>query len=219
MRYAIINEQRVENIVVAEQSYFERLVEIFPDSTIQECTITSDYFVEISIGDYFINNRFQRYMRVAKLTIQQKRELFGQQVDGQRYFNVFIASDGTPCIEEKDVIDCTNTNVSWVNDLVISDFAIDLPSVTPPAMTGYGILIPTEAVSLNLFPNNQFNLNGFVINLTSTSQGLAVDLGYLGWQEFRDEQDKEINSTIKDSFSALWYELLTRYQNNEIIPL
>jgi hypothetical protein len=88
-----------------------------------------------------------------------------------------------------------------------------------PAMTGYGILIPTEAETLNLFPNNQFKLGGFIINLTTTSQGLAVDLAFLGWQEFRDEQDKPQNETIKLSFSALWYELLTRYQNNEIIQL
>ena len=44
MRIAIINNQRVENIVVADQSYIGRLEEIFPDSTIKECTILSDYF-------------------------------------------------------------------------------------------------------------------------------------------------------------------------------
>ena len=159
-------------------------------------------------------------MKIAKLNIEQYRKLIGQDLGDGTLFNPVINKDGYVILTEHEISQTTNTDFIWVQDLPLIEI-YDIPSTntTPPSMTGYGILIPTEAVSLNLFPDNKFNLNGFIIELTSTSQGLAVDLGYLGWQEFRDEQDNEINSTIKASFSALWYELLTRYNNGEIIQL
>lgn len=158
-------------------------------------------------------------MKIAPLTIVQFRQLYGQEYSENAVFNPSATADGTYYISEQEINQYQWTTFAWIKDLVLIDYSTDIPDTTPPSMTGYGILIPTEAETLNLFPNNKFNLGGYVIELTSTSQGLAVDLGYLGWTGFREEQDKAFNSTIKDSFSALWYELLTRYQNNEIIQL
>ena len=86
-------------------------------------------------------------------------------------------------------------------------------------MTGTGVLIPTEAEVLELFPNNQFNLNGYVVNLTNTASGLAVDVAYLLWEGFRQEQDNGINIVINNTFYNLWYQLLAKYQNGDTIPL
>jgi hypothetical protein len=158
-------------------------------------------------------------MRIAPLTIEQYRSLYRQAYDEASFFNPASAPDGSYFISEEEINGYNGDQFAWIKDLPLIDYTTELPDLTPPAMTGYGILIPTEATALNLFPNNHFNLGGYEINLTQTSQGLAVDLGYLNWQGFRDEQDKPFNATIKASFSALWYELLTRYNNNEIIQL
>lgn len=157
--------------------------------------------------------------KIALLTIEQYRSLYNKEFTPDNYFNPASTPEGQFFISEQEINAYNGTEFAWIKDLPLIDYSTSMPDTTPPSMTGYGILIPTEAESLNLFPNNQFHLGGYVIQLTSTSQGLAVDLGYLNWQGFRDEQDKPINATIKASFSALWYELLTRYQNNEIIQL
>lgn len=157
--------------------------------------------------------------KIAPLTIEQYRSLYNQNYNTDSTFNPTASPDGSYFISEQEINAYTGTEFAWIKDLILIDYTTDLPDTTPPTMTGYGILIPTEAVTLNLFPNNKFNLGGYEINLTSTSQGLAVDLGYLNWQGFRDEQDKPYNITINASFSALWYELLSRYNNNEIITL
>jgi hypothetical protein len=157
--------------------------------------------------------------QIAPLTIEQYRELYQKQYDDSSYFNPTAAPDGSYFISEEEINAYNGQEYAWIKDLILIDYTTDLPDTTPPQMTGYGILIPTEAETLDLFPNNHFNLGGYEINLTTTSQGLAVDLGYLNWQGFRDEQDKPHNATIKASFSALWYELLSRYNNNEIITL
>lgn len=157
--------------------------------------------------------------KIAPLTIEQYRSLYGQIFSQDMTFNPSALPDGSYFISEEEINAYSGTQFAWIKDLPLIDYSTDLPDVTPPTLTGYGILIPTEAEILNLFPNNKFNLGGYEINLTPTSQGLAVDLGYLNWQGFRDEQDKPFNATIKASFSALWYELLARYNNNEIIQL
>lgn len=90
---------------------------------------------------------------------------------------------------------------------------------TAPTSTGYGIVIPSKYVNAGLFPDNIFTLGTYEIPLSEYNGGLAVDLAYLGWQDFRDEQDKPYNKDIKNKFSGLWYELLTAYQNNEIVQL
>ena len=157
--------------------------------------------------------------KIALLTIEQYRSLYGKQFSEDMTFNPSALPEGQFFISEEEINAYQGEQFAWIKDLPLIDYSTSMPDTTPPQMTGYGILIPTEAEALNLFPNNQFHLGGYVIELTNTTQGLAVDLAYLGWQGFRDEQDKPINATIKASFSALWYELLSRYQNNEIIPL
>ena len=218
MIYAKVENNKIIDYIVSDESYIERLIEIFEGFDIIEIGVNEANQIS-SIGEYYVNEQFKRYMKIANLTVEQYRKLYGKYLIDDRIFNFFISPDGSVCIPEEDINDCTNTELQWVKDLTIIDYSTTLPDTTPPQMTGYGILIPTEAETLNLFPNNKFNLGGYEITLTTTSQGLAVDLGYLGWQGFRDEQDKPYNSTIKDSFSALWYELLLRYQNNEIIQL
>ena len=158
-------------------------------------------------------------MRIAPLTIEQYRTLYKKYYDANSTFNPTASPDGSYFISEEEINAYEGTEYAWIKDLPLIDYSETMPDTTVPQMTGFGILIPTEAETLNLFPNNKFNLGGYEITLTSTSQGLAVDLGYLNWQGFRDEQDKAYNATIKASFSALWYELLARYTNNEIIQL
>lgn len=218
MIYALVENNKIIDYIVGSETYLDRLKEIFADKQVIEIGVNEAKQIS-SIGEYYVNGQYKRYMKIANLTVEQYRKLYGQYLKDDRIFNFFISPDGSVSIPEEDINDCTNTALQWVKDLVIFDYSTTLPDTTPPSMTGYGILIPTEAETLNLFPDNKFNLGGYVIELTSTSQGLAVDLGYLGWTGFREEQDKAFNSTIKDSFSALWYELLTRYQNNEIIQL
>lgn len=158
-------------------------------------------------------------MRIAPLTIEQYRTLYKKYYDANSTFNPSSTPDGSYFISEEEINAYNGQEYAWIKDLPLIDYSEDMPDTTVPTMTGYGILIPTEAEALDLFPNNHFKLGGYEITLTSTSQGLAVDLAYLGWQGFRDEQDKPYNATIKASFSALWYELLRRYTNNEIIQL
>lgn len=158
-------------------------------------------------------------MKIAPLTIEQYRLLYRKQYDNGAFFNPTASPEGLYFISEEEINAYQGTEFAWIKTLPLVDYSTLMPDTTPPQMTGYGILIPTEAEALELFPNNKFNLGGFEITLTSTQQGLAVDLGYLNWQGFRDEQDKPQNATIKASFSALWYELLRRYNNNEIIQL
>ena len=158
-------------------------------------------------------------MKIAPLTIEQYRLLYRKEYNNGAFFNPTASPEGLYFISEEEINAYNGTEYAWIKDLPLIDYSETMPDTTPPQMTGYGILIPTEAETLNLFPDNKFKLGGYEITLTSTSQGLAVDLAYLGWQGFRDEQDKPYNATIKASFSALWYELLSRYNNNEIITL
>lgn len=159
-------------------------------------------------------------LKFARLNVQQHRSLIGQDIGDGTLFNPVMHKTGYIVISEWEIEQVTNNDFLWLKDLPLVDMdSLPMPDTTPPQMTGYGILLPTQCLDLGIFPNNQFNLNGFVINFTSTSQGLAVDLGYLGWQEFRDEQDNEVNSAIKTAFSNLWYEVLAKYNNGEIIQL
>lgn len=156
---------------------------------------------------------------IAYLTVEQYKQLQGKEFTQGNTFNPSSLPDGQYFISEQEINAYNGTEFAWIKDLPLVEFTTDLPDLTPPTMTGYGILIPTEAETLNLFPDNKFNLGGFEIELTQTSQGLAVDLAYLGWQGFRDEQDKPINATIKASFSGLWYTLLEKYNNQDIIQI
>jgi hypothetical protein len=218
MNYAIIGNNKIIDYVNSDQSYYNRLVEIF--NQYEVIPIGEDEMSQIaSIGEYYVNGQYLRFMKIAQLTIEQYRQLFGQSVDGTRNFSVAVTPDALLCIPEDDVTGCTNSNFTWVSGLTIQDYSITIPSTTPPTMTGTGVLLPTEVEVLELFPNNQFNLNGYVVNLTDTPSGLAVDVAYLLWEEFRQEQDNGINVTINETFYNLWYLLLTKYQNGDTIPL
>lgn len=158
-------------------------------------------------------------MKFARLNVAQHRSLIGQDLGDGTLFNPVMHKTGYIVISEWEIEQVTNTNFLWLKDLPLVDMDSVAIDTTPPQMTGYGVLLPAECQNLGIFPNNQFNLNGFVINFTETTDGLAVDLGYLGWTAFREEQDNEVNSAIKQTFSALWYAVLGKYLNNEIIQL
>ncbi|HEY1044943.1 MAG TPA: hypothetical protein VGF79_00795 [Bacteroidia bacterium] len=155
--------------------------------------------------------------KIAYLTIEQYRSLQGQYFTQDNLFNPSATADGSYFISEQEINAYEGQEFAWLKDLPLVDISNELPDTTVPVMTGSGVLIPVEAEILELFPNNTFNLGGFKIELIQSAQGLAVDLAYLNWQGFRDEQDKPQNATIKASFTALWYELLARYQRGEII--
>jgi hypothetical protein len=218
MTYAIIDNNKIVDYVNSDQSYYNRLVEIF--NQYEVIPIGENELSQVaSIGQYYINGQYLRFMKIAQLTIEQYRQLFGQSVNGTRNFSVSVTPDALLCIPEDDVTGCTNSNFTWVSGLTIQDYSITIPSTTPPTMTGTGVLLPTEVEVLELFPNNQFNLNGYVVELTDTPSGLAVDVAYLLWEEFRQEQDNGINVTINETFYSLWYLLLDKYQNGDTIPL
>lgn len=158
-------------------------------------------------------------MKFARLNVAQHRSLIGQDLGDGTLFNPVMHKTGYIVISEWEIQQVANTDFLWLKDLPLVDMDSVAIDTTPPSMTGYGVLLPTECQNLGIFPNNQFNLNGFVINFTETPNGLAVDLGYLGWTAFREEQDNEVNSAIKQTFSALWYAVLGKYLNNEIIQL
>jgi hypothetical protein len=218
MNYAIIGNNKIIDYVNSDQSYYNRLTEIF--NQYEVIPIGEDEMSQIaSIGEYYVNGQYLRFMKIAQLTIEQYRQLFGQSVDGTRNFSVAVTPDALLCIPEDDVTGCTNSNFTWVSGLTIQDYSIIIPSTTPPTMTGTGVLLPTEVEVLDLFPNNQFNLNGYIVTLTDTPSGLAVDVAYLLWEGFRQEQDNGINITVKETFYNLWYLLLAKYQNGDTIPL
>jgi hypothetical protein len=145
-------------------------------------------------------------MKIAPLTIQQYRSLQGQEFNSDSFFNPTATADGTYFISEEEITQYNGTTFAWIKDLTLIDYSTDIPDTTPPQMTGLGLLIPQKATDsdLDLFPDNKFEMGGFVIEFTQTSQGLAIDLAYLGWEAFRIEQLKPINLTVKKTFSKLW---------------
>ena len=154
-------------------------------------------------------------LKFARLNVQQHRSLIGQDLGDGTLFNPVMHKTGYIVISEWEIDQVTNTEFLWLKDLTLVDMdALPMPNTTPPQMSGYGLLIPTEATNptLNLFPNNQFKMGGFVINFTETSQGLAIDLAYLGWEEFRQEQLNPINETTKNTFSTLWDTVAADYE-------
>jgi len=159
-------------------------------------------------------------LKFARLNVQQHRQLIGQDLGDGTLFNPVMHKTGYIVISEWEIEQVTNTDFLWLKDLPLVDMdSLPMPDTTPPQMTGYGVLIPQEVDTIKLFPNNQFNLNGFIIQFSTTSQGLAVDLGYLQWTAFRDEQLNPINEAIKVTFTDIWDSVVQRYLNDEIIQL
>lgn len=149
--------------------------------------------------------------KIAPLTIEQYRSLYGQIFSEDMTFNPSALPDGSYFISEEEINAYQGTEFAWIKDLSLIDYSTSLPDVTPPTLTGYGLLIPTEAITLNLFPDNKFEMGGFTLNFTQTQQGLAVDLAYFDWEAFRIEQLKPINLTTKKTFSTLWDTMAADY--------
>lgn len=157
--------------------------------------------------------------KVAEISAEQYRKLYGQEVQADWLFHPTAMPDGRYFISEEEINAYSGQTFAFIKDLDIIDFDESIPDTTPPTETGYGVVIPADYVNSGLFPNNEFRLNGFVIPLVSYNGGLAVDLAYLDWSAFRIEQDKKINETVKLTFSTLWYALLTEYQSNNVVQL
>ena len=157
--------------------------------------------------------------KVAELTIEQYRKLVGQKVNDDVYFNPTVMPSGRFFISEYEINTYSGDEFAFIKDLPLIDFDSSVPDTTPPTETGFGIVIPQKYIDAGLFPDPTFDLNGYSIPLVSYNGGLAVDLAYLGWLGFRAEQDYKYNERLNKSFSQLWYELLGKYQNNEIIQL
>lgn len=93
---------------------------------------------------------------------------------------------------------CTLLKID-INVADVPHFAIDL---TPPTLTGYGVVIPSEF--LWVFPDEKFVLNGFEIPLVSVAQGKAVDVAYFLWVAFRNELDSGRHDYLKRALMPLW---------------
>lgn len=150
-------------------------------------------------------------MKIAPLNIVQYRSLQGQTFNSDSFFNPTATADGTYFISEEEINQYEGSEFAWIKDLPLIDYSTDIPDTTPPQMSGYGLLIPAEAITLNLFPDNKFEMGGFTIDFTQTSQGLAIDLAYFDWSAFRIEQLKPINLTTKKTFTTLWDTMAADY--------
>lgn len=150
-------------------------------------------------------------MKFARLNVEQHRSLIGQDLGDGTLFNPVMHKTGYIVISEWEIEQVANTEFLWLKDLPLVDMDSVAIDTTPPQMSGYGLLIPTEAITLNLFPNNKFEMGGFTINFTQTQQGLAIDLAYFDWTAFREEQLNPIHETTKKTFSSLWDSMALDY--------
>lgn len=144
-------------------------------------------------------------MKFIKLSVKEQRALTNQEYTNGRRFNP-VMYNGYVIVSEEEVDNCTNANFTYLQSRVkveLSDMPI--PNTTPPTMSGQGLMIPQSAVDANLFPSNKFSMNGFEINFTPKNGGLAIDIAYLTWNEFRAEQiGNPVNEDTKVTFTALW---------------
>lgn len=159
--------------------------------------------------------------KIALLTPQQFRLLNNFEYAPYKYFGPSVAPDGSHFISEEEINDYEGEEFAWIKDLPLIEYSTELPDTTVPEMTGYGVHVPDECFKpeINLFPNNQFELNGFVMTFTPYSGGMAVDLAYFQWEAFRQEQLKPMASPTKVTFTTLWDTLYQKYLNQEIIAL
>lgn len=151
--------------------------------------------------------------KVALLTKAQHIKLYRYVLPDGTILSPTARESGDIFISEEEIEQCIGiTELAWLQDLTLIDFEdLTPPNTTPPQMTGYGLMIPQAAVDAELFENNQFEMSGFVINFTPINGGLAIDLAYLNWDEFRQEQLKPINITTKKTFTKLWDSVAADY--------
>lgn len=209
MRYAVIEDNKVIDIVTADESYYPRLQQIF-SNVIQTDNITA-------IGWYYVNNNFQEYMQIAELTIDQHRMLVGKKLNEYNTYSPIILSNGGLAISDEAIAACDNEELTWLQDLPLIDYATTLPDTTLPTMSGYGVVIPTEY--LGVFPNNEFKCNGFIVTLSDYGNEKAVDTAYLQWAEFQAELDRKYNEPLKQSLMFLWDYCIEQIMANNIVEL
>lgn len=155
--------------------------------------------------------------KIASLTVEQYRSLYMQKYDATSYFNPSAAPNGVYFISEQEIDAYQGTEFAWIKTLPLIDYSTLLPNTTPPTMSGVGVIIPAEY--LGIFPNNQFKLNGFVVNLTPYDTDQAVDTAYVQWQNFMDELDREYNYDWKQSLMFIWDYVAAQIANGNVVQL
>lgn len=156
---------------------------------------------------------------IAELTIEQYRLIVGQTIEGDWTFNPITMPSGRFFVSEEEINAYNGQEFAWLKDLPLTEYDSQVPDTTPPTEMGVGVVIPSDYPILKLFPDLEFRLNGFVVPIVQYGQGYAVDLAYLLWEGFRNEQDYGYNQIVFNTFKTLWYELKTKVENNEIVNL
>lgn len=157
---------------------------------------------------------------VALLSHKQHRLLIDRYYSGSSKFNPVLHQSGFIVLTEHEINANENEECNWVADLpLISLESLVRYETTPPDPLPYGVVIPNDYNKLGFWQTKLFKLNGFEVPLTDYNGGLAVNLAYLLWEGFREEQDNPINEVVKDEFSTLWYELKTKAENNDLVQL
>lgn len=157
--------------------------------------------------------------QVVELTIEEHRKVTGKKINNSLYFNVGTMPSGRHFVTKAEVDAYNGTELAFLKSKPVIDFDPTIPDSTPPTPTGMGVVVPSAYLGLGLFPNGQFKLSGYVVPLTPYNGGFAVDLAYLGWVNFRAEQDFGYNETVNETFSTLWYTLKAEFDNGNIVQL
>jgi hypothetical protein len=130
-----------------------------------------------------------------------------------------ISEDIVKYCEPNPTYDENNVIIHWTvvcNDITskyFDDFNNSkLPNYTPPILSNKLIALPDNLEIL--FPNDQFILHGFVVQLERVNNTLAIDVAYIEWLEFQEELDKPENEAIKRQFLNLW-EFVVKQKNEK----
>lgn len=157
--------------------------------------------------------------KVALITIEQFRELYLYELPDGTLLAPRADVSGDFFISEEE-INQAKSIFTWLEDLTLVEISsLTKPDTTPPSPMGVGIVIDEKYNVFGFWDAKEFKLGGFIVPLIDYNGGLAVDLAYLIWDEFRAEQDKPINKTVNEEFSKLWYELKGKAENNDLVPL
>jgi hypothetical protein len=103
-------------------------------------------------------------------------------------------------------------NIDYIIDeLSLSDF----DPYIPPTLSTLRVAIPDYWWSL--FPDDEFILNGYVVQFERVNGILAVDIAYLNWPAFQEELDKPENAAIKRHMMPIWDYVLIQIENHNFI--
>ncbi len=157
--------------------------------------------------------------RIALLTIEQFRQLYLYELPDGTLLGPRADVSGDFFISEEE-INQAKSIFTWLEDLPLIEIStLTKPDTTPPTPMGVGVVIDSKYDVFGFWDAKQFKLGGFVVPLTDYNGGLAVDLAYILWQAFRDEQDKPIHETVKNELPKVWEDLKTKAMNNELVQL